>query len=90
MPNRNNLHSYLDELVGKDISPVVYLISIDNLQDVIDSTGYAQADQAVLEVVHRIRDKLKPDQYLCRVEGIQFVLVSQKMTSARLHKWRMN
>lgn len=78
LPNRNNLHSYLDELVGKDISPVVYLISIDNLQDVIDSLGYAWADLAVLEVVHRIRDKLKPDQYLCRVEGIQFVLVSQE------------
>lgn len=34
------------------------------------------ADQALLEVVNRFREKLKPDQYLCRIEGTQFVLVS--------------
>ncbi|EGE6572413.1 EAL domain-containing protein [Escherichia coli] len=42
----------------------------------IDSLGYAWADQALLEVVNRFREKLKPDQYLCRIEGTQFVLVS--------------
>ena len=42
----------------------------------IDSLGYAWADQALLEVVNRFREKLKPDQYLCRIEGASFVLVS--------------
>ncbi|EHS0462121.1 TPA: oxygen-sensing cyclic-di-GMP phosphodiesterase [Escherichia coli] len=76
LPNRNNLHNYLDDLVDKAVSPVVYLISVDHIQDVIDSLGYAWADQALLEVVNRFREKLKPDQYLCRIEGTQFVLVS--------------
>ncbi len=56
--------------------PVVYLIGVDHIQDVIDSLGYAWADQALLEVVNRFREKLKPDQYLCRIEGTSFVLVS--------------
>ncbi|EER9981719.1 oxygen-sensing cyclic-di-GMP phosphodiesterase [Escherichia coli] len=76
LPNRNNLHNYLDDLIDKAVSPVVYLIGVDHIQDVIDSLGYAWADQALLEVVNRFREKLKPDQYLCRIEGTQFVLVS--------------
>lgn len=76
LPNRNNLHNYLDDLVDKAVSPVVYLIGVDHIQDVIDSLGYAWADQALLEVVNRFREKLKPDQYLCRIEGASFVLVS--------------
>lgn len=69
LPNRNNLHNYLDDLVDKAVSPVVYLIGVDHIQDVIDSLGYAWADQALLEVVNRFREKLKPDQYLCRIEN---------------------
>ena len=76
LPKRNNLHNYLDDLVDKAVSPVVYPIGVDHIQDVIDSLGYAWADQALLEVVNRFREKLKPDQYLCRIEGTQFVLVS--------------
>ncbi|TGH03109.1 diguanylate cyclase domain-containing protein, partial [Escherichia coli] len=72
----NNLHNYLDDLVDKAVSPVVYLIGVDHIQDVIDSLGYAWADQALPEAVNRFREKLKPDQYLCRIEGTQFVLVS--------------
>ncbi len=41
LPNRNNLHNYLDDLVDKAVSPVVYLIGVDHIQDVIDSLGYA-------------------------------------------------
>ncbi len=90
LPNRNNLHNYLDDLVDKAVSPVVYLIGVDHIQDVIDSLGYAWADQALLEVVNRFREKLKPDQYLCRIEGTQFVLVSLKTTSVTLPKSPMS
>ncbi|MFP1591338.1 diguanylate cyclase domain-containing protein [Escherichia coli] len=64
LPNRNNLHNYLDDLVDKAVSPVVYLIGVDHIQDVIDSLGYAWADQALLEVVNRFSEKLKPDRCL--------------------------
>lgn len=35
---------------------MVYLIGVDHIQDVIDSLGYAWADQALLEVVNRFRE----------------------------------
>ncbi len=73
LPNRNNLHNYLDDH-GRQSR--LSSIGVDHIQDVIDSLGYAWADQALLEVVNRFREKLKPDQYLCRIEGTQFVLVS--------------
>lgn len=78
LPNRNHLHSYLDDLINgaKAFSPVVFLISVDHFQDVIDSLGYAVADQVLQQVINKIRERLKPEQYLSRIEGTQFVLVS--------------
>ena len=78
LPNRNHLHSYLDDLINgaKAFSPVVFLISVDHFQDVIDSLGYAVADQVLQQVINKIRERLRPDQYLSRIEGTQFVLVS--------------
>lgn len=78
LPNRNHLHTWLDNLIAdeKAESPVVFLIAIDHFQDVIDSLGYAVADQVLQQVINKIRDRLHPDQYLSRIEGTQFVLVS--------------
>lgn len=78
LPNRNHLHAYLDDLINgaKAFSPVVFLISVDHFQDVIDSLGYAVADQVLQQVINKIRERLRPDQYLSRIEGTQFVLVS--------------
>lgn len=78
LPNRNHLHAHLDDLINgaKAFSPVVFLISVDHFQDVIDSLGYAVADQVLQQVINKIRERLKPDQYLSRIEGTQFVLVS--------------
>ncbi|HCL6626146.1 TPA: oxygen-sensing cyclic-di-GMP phosphodiesterase [Citrobacter amalonaticus] len=78
LPNRNHLHAYLDDLIvgAKAFSPVVFLISVDHFQDVIDSLGYAVADQVLQQVINKIRDRLRPNQYLSRIEGTQFVLVS--------------
>lgn len=78
LPNRNHLHTWLDNLIAdeKAESPVVFLIAIDHFQDVIDSLGYAVADQVLQQVINKIRDRLRPDQYLSRIEGTQFVLVS--------------
>lgn len=52
------------------------MISVDHFQDVIDSLGYAVADQVLQQVINKIRERLRPDQYLSRIEGTQFVLVS--------------
>lgn len=78
LPNRNHLHTWLDNQIAdeKAESPVVFLIAIDHFQDVIDSLGYAVADQVLQQVINKIRDRLRPDQYLSRIEGTQFVLVS--------------
>ncbi|EHG7611579.1 oxygen-sensing cyclic-di-GMP phosphodiesterase [Citrobacter sedlakii] len=78
LPNRNHLHAYLDETTREEPqrSPVVFLIGVDHFQDVIDSLGYAVADQVLLQIINKIRERLRPDQYLSRIEGTQFVLVS--------------
>lgn len=78
LPNRNHLHAWLDERTAEnhENTPVVFMINVDHFQDVIDSLGYAVADQVLLQVINKIRDRMRPDQYLSRIEGTQLVLVS--------------
>ncbi len=58
-------------LVDKAVSPVVYLIGVDHIQDVIDSLS--RADQALLEVVNRFREKLKPDRSISVVLKVRLL-----------------
>lgn len=78
LPNRHHLHAHLDKIIadGHVNTPVVFFISVDHFQDVIDALGYTLADQVLLQVINNVRDRLRPDQYLSRIEGNQFVLVS--------------
>ncbi|CBG88311.1 oxygen-sensing cyclic-di-GMP phosphodiesterase DosP [Citrobacter rodentium] len=78
LPNRNHLHAWLDESVAANPQhpPVVFLIAVDHFQEAIDTLGYALADQVLLQAINKIRDRLRPDQYLSRIESTQLVLVS--------------
>ncbi|ALR78035.1 oxygen-sensing cyclic-di-GMP phosphodiesterase DosP [[Enterobacter] lignolyticus] len=80
LPNRNHMHHFLDQLIlnGEGAAPVIFLMSIDHFQDVIDSHGYAVADQVLVTVANRLSGILRPGQYLCRTEGAEFVLIDQE------------
>ncbi|WP_407578981.1 oxygen-sensing cyclic-di-GMP phosphodiesterase DosP [Citrobacter koseri] len=78
LPTRNKLHHHLDTLLqeqpGKSIA--IFSLGIDNFSHVNDMLGYAAADQLLLAMSERLRDLVSPEQYLCRTEGIQFVIVA--------------
>lgn len=78
LPNRNSLHDYLDHprASAEHWSPVLFLINVDHFYEAIDSHGYAEAEHALLKVVNRICNRLRPGQFLSRTDSTKFVLVS--------------
>lgn len=88
LPNRSQLQDYLDQrLTGDDTAaPVIFLMTVDHFQDVIDAHGYATADQVLLTVANRLRDTLRPGQYLCKTEGPQFVLIDDENDVSNLSR----
>lgn len=88
LPNRSQLQDYLDQRLSGDdtAAPVVFLMTVDHFQDVIDAHGYATADQVLLTVANRLRDTLRPGQYLCKTEGPQFVLIDDENDVSNLSR----
>lgn len=88
LPNRGQLQDYLDQrLAGAHTAaPVIFLMTVDHFQDVIDAHGYATADQVLLTVANRLRDTLRPGQYLCKTEGPQFVLIDDENDVSNLSR----
>jgi c-di-GMP-specific phosphodiesterase len=78
LPARNKLHHHLDKLLqeqpGK--STAIFSLGIDNFSHVNEMLGYAAADKLLLAMAERLRNFVGPEQYLCRTEGIQFVIVA--------------
>lgn len=77
LPNRNNLYHYLDELLLhiNDRQLVIFAISVDNIQDIIDTIGYSVTDQVVLIMANRLRNIISPGIFLSRTESFQFIMV---------------
>lgn len=88
LPNRGQLQDYLNQRLASDrtAAPVVFLMTVDHFQDVIDAHGYATADQMLLTVANRLRDTLRPGQYLCKTEGPQFVLIDDENDVSNLSR----
>lgn len=79
LPGLSHMHNFLDQLLldTEEPAPVVFLISVDQFQDVIDCHGYTIANQVLVTVANRISGMLGPGQYLCRTEGPEFVLINR-------------
>ncbi|HAU5637867.1 oxygen-sensing cyclic-di-GMP phosphodiesterase DosP [Citrobacter amalonaticus] len=78
LPARNKLHHCLDKLLQEhpDKSTSIFSLGIDNFSHINEILGYAAADKLLLAMAERLRNFVGPEQYLCRTEGIQFVVVA--------------
>ncbi len=78
LPGRNRLHQHLDRLLEQQPAGrlAVFCMSIDRFSYLNEMNGYAIADQLLLTMAERLRQILRPDQYISRTEGIQFVLIA--------------
>jgi len=77
LPNRSQLHQYLDELLASADyrSMSVFYISLDRFKDINNTFGHAAGDQTLVEMANRFRKKLGNKQFLSRPEANLYVLI---------------
>jgi diguanylate cyclase (GGDEF)-like protein len=76
LANRLAFFSRAPELLGAALQdgakPVVALVSVDGLNEINDTHGYAAGDQALAEVAQSVMNSLGPDALCARFTGQQF------------------
>ena len=86
LPNRASFAATLNvEIAAAKLSgrPMAMLVvDIDNLQQINDKHGHAQGDAAVLATAARIRSALRSSDFLARLAGAEFVVISANVSSA--------
>ena len=86
LPNRASFESTLNTEIasaaaaGKSLT--VLVVDMDNLKQINDKHGHAQGDAAVRATAARIRRALRSSDFLARLAGAEFVIISANVGSA--------
>lgn len=77
LPTRGRLHQFIDRLLSEPSACMaVFCLGVDKFNRVNEILGYAEADRILLAISERLREIIRPDQFLSRTEGAQFVIVA--------------
>lgn len=55
-------------------------VDIDNFKNINDTLGHSYGDELLIDVTHRLKQAIGPDDYLARVGGDEFTILSQNIT----------
>ncbi|MEN9274389.1 MAG: EAL domain-containing protein [Gloeomargarita sp. DG02_4_bins_56] len=86
LPNRNMFMAVLQTLwerlrVETSLAFAVVHLDIDRLQQVNDSLGYQRGDKLLAAIARRLRQRLAPGDTAARLEGDEFALLLENLTS---------
>ncbi len=83
LPNK----SAFDELLGhvldtlrKEESCAVMYVDLDNFKSLDDIWGHNNCDELILDISHRLRQNLDENDYIARMNGDEFIILSQNIT----------
>ena len=83
LPNRNLVHQWLasalDEHVGGHVG--VLYCDLDRFKVVNDSLGHAVGDELLVEAAARLTAAVRPEDFVGRIGGDEFVIVLERLTS---------
>lgn len=83
LPNRTALTEMLnsimmtlrnDEIIG------IMDIDLDNFKNINDTLGHSYGDELLIDVTHRIKQVLDENDYLARIGGDEFIVLTQNLT----------
>lgn len=76
LPNRHQLIEELDQLLmdSNELLSVLF-VDLDGFKEVNDRHGHGAGDELLVRVAERLRDVLRPNDFLARLGGDEFVIV---------------
>jgi diguanylate cyclase (GGDEF)-like protein/PAS domain S-box-containing protein len=75
LPNRTLLISQLEAALSRGRQVGVLFLDLDRFKVVNDGLGHAAGDQLLVQVAHRLRDVMRPDDVVARQGGDEFVVL---------------
>jgi diguanylate cyclase (GGDEF)-like protein/PAS domain S-box-containing protein len=75
LPNRTLLISQLEAALGSGERVGVLFLDLDRFKVVNDGLGHAAGDQLLVQVAHRLREVMRPDDVVARQGGDEFVVL---------------
>lgn len=78
LPNRQQLIDEVDQLLMESSDQIsVLFVDLDGFKEVNDRHGHGAGDELLIRVSERLRDVLRPADFLARLGGDEFVIVLQ-------------
>lgn len=84
LPNRISLKELLDSImitIREDEKIGLLLINMDNFKDINSQLGNSYGDELLIDVTHRLKQVISDNDYLSRVGGDEFVIVTQNISN---------
>ncbi len=80
LPNRHQLIEELDQILieSNELLSVLF-VDLDGFKEVNDRHGHGAGDELLIRVAERLRDVLRPMDFLARLGGDEFVIVLRGM-----------
>jgi len=88
LPNRVNFRDEIERLLklshGADQLSALLFIDLDQFKQVNDTLGHPCGDQLLCAVAERLREMLRPEDFVARFGGDEFVVFQQNIKSTRM------
>ncbi|HUR13239.1 MAG TPA: EAL domain-containing protein [Mycobacteriales bacterium] len=75
LPNRTLLISQLEAALARGEQVAVLFLDLDRFKVVNDGLGHAAGDQLLVQVAHRLREVMRPEDIVARQGGDEFVVL---------------
>lgn len=83
LPNRLSFTEMLDSvmLTLRNEEVVALMdVDIDNFKNINDTLGHSYGDELLIDVTHRLKQAIDDNDYLARIGGDEFIILSQNIT----------
>ena len=83
LPNRTAFTEMLDNIMltlRSEETVGILDIDIDNFKNINDSLGHSYGDELLIDVTYRLKQVLDDNDYLARIGGDEFVVLTQNLT----------
>ena len=85
LPNRKEFTKQVNrELSGHSHSAIIFC-DLNRFKAINDRFGHANGDQVLIEVAQRLRGCVRPDDFVSRLGGDEFIILLRNTTPAEVH-----
>lgn len=92
LPNRVAFTEMLDSVMltlRNDEVIALIDIDLDNFKNINDTLGHSFGDEMLIDVSHRLREAMDENDYLARIGGDEFVVLTQNITDITTYEEKM-